>query len=115
MSEAVSKHMAETIQTMEGLLDRMLKVIEAEQSGEPDDTHIGRLSILWRQVREMEELVENVPKELVTGKTPVCSSCGISGGADLIYGPDPYACELHGVYDPVWLCDGCAKESAKDI
>jgi hypothetical protein len=42
-----------------------------------------------------------------------CTYCGTK--VDLIFGPDPYAADIHGDDIPIWACDSCRTESAADI
>jgi hypothetical protein len=42
-----------------------------------------------------------------------CVSCGTK--VNLMFGPDPYAADIHGDDTPIWACDSCRTESAADI
>jgi hypothetical protein len=44
---------------------------------------------------------------------PTCITCGTT--ENLEYGPDPFAEEIHGDDTPVWECEACRYESARDI
>jgi hypothetical protein len=43
----------------------------------------------------------------------ICIHCGTT--ANLEFGPDPYAMEIHGDETPVWECYYCRYESAMDV
>lgn len=43
-----------------------------------------------------------------------CKSCG-STAEDVTLAPDPFAEEIYGDVTPVWECENCRYESARDI
>jgi hypothetical protein len=34
---------------------------------------------------------------------------------DLEFGPEPFAQDVHGINDPVWMCGACREKSSEEI
>lgn len=47
-----------------------------------------------------------------------CGHCGMKCSVsreEIIYGPDPFACEIHNNETPMWICKYCYHQSCMDI
>ena len=46
---------------------------------------------------------------------PRCEGCGETNRQELEFAPCPFASEISGINDDVWLCHDCRYERAMDV
>lgn len=78
------------------------------ESGEAYVAECGRI------FRSLVMLLRHEPEcTTCSAKKPTCISCGCDN--DLDWWPDPFADEIGGDDAPVWMCEQCREESARDV